>query len=91
MEWQWVLPSARSGEHWRRGRRLLDRGLRPGAAALHRPMLQTRARVLLSRLLTNPQQWEDHVNLSVEILAASHFIAELFGKYSDSKEKRSSL
>ena len=66
MEWQWVLPTARSDEHWRRGRKLLDRSLKPGAAALHRPMLQTRARVLLSRLLTNPKQWEDHIDLSVE-------------------------
>ena len=66
MDWQWVLPTARSDEHWRRGRKLLDRGLRPGAAASHRPMLQIKARVLLSRLLADPQQWEDYINLSVE-------------------------
>jgi cytochrome P450 len=66
MGWQWVVPVARSGEHWRRGRKLLDRGLRPGATALHRPMLQTRARDLLSRLLKNPQQWEGYIDLSVE-------------------------
>jgi cytochrome P450 len=63
---QWLLPTTRSGERWRRGRRILDRSLRPGAAALHRPMLQTRARVLLSRLLTNPHQWEAHIELSVD-------------------------
>jgi cytochrome P450 len=77
MEWQWLLPSARGDERWRRNRRLLDRGLRPGAAALHRPMLQTRARVLLSRLLTNPQQWEAHIDLSAEIPATSHCVTEL--------------
>jgi len=81
MGWQWVLPTARSDEHWRRGRKILDRGLRPGAAASHRPMLQTRARVLLSRLLTNPRQWEDYIDLSVE--RAPHWLAlqspELFG------------
>jgi len=63
MGWQWVVPIARSGERWQRGRKLLDRGLRPGAAALHRPMLQARARVLLTRLLTDPQRWEGHIDL----------------------------
>jgi cytochrome P450 len=91
MNWQWVLPTARSDEYWRRGRKILDRGLRPGAAASHRPMLQTRARVLLSRLLTNPQQWEDYIDLSVE--RAPHRLPlespELSGKYLGFREKRS--
>jgi hypothetical protein len=78
--WQWVLPTARSDdERWRRGRKLLDRGLRPGAAASHRLMLQTRSRVLLSRLLANPKQWEDYIDLSVGIYVASGYIPELFG------------
>ena len=77
MEWQWLLPSARGDERWRMKRRLLDRGLGPSAAASYRPMLQTKARVLLSRLLTNPQQWEAHIDLSVEIPAVSHHVTEL--------------
>lgn len=77
MVWQWLLPSARGDERWRRKRRLLDRGLGPSAAASYRPMLQTRSRVLLSRLLTNPQQWEAHIDLSVEIHAVSRYITEL--------------
>ena len=87
MGWQWILSSARSDERWRQGRKVLDRGLRPGAAATYRPMLQMRARVLLSRLLTNPQQWEAHIELSVEILAISPFISKLFGKRLAFKER----
>jgi cytochrome P450 len=63
MGWEWSLPLSRGNERWRRGRKLLDRGLRPGAAALHRPMIQTRARALLARLLTNTYQWEAHIEL----------------------------
>ncbi|KAF8258559.1 cytochrome P450 [Lactarius quietus] len=63
LEWNWQLPMARYGETWRHGRKLLDRVLRPGAAATYRPMQQARARVLLSRLLLNPNEWKAHVEL----------------------------
>lgn len=71
MGWQWVLATTRGDERWRRGRKLLDRGLRPGAVAAHRPMLQTRAHVFLSRLLTSPHQWEAHTELQVDLPSAS--------------------
>jgi len=48
IERQWPLSLSRSDERWRRGRKLLGRGLRPGAAASHRLMIQMRARVLPS-------------------------------------------
>jgi hypothetical protein len=76
MGWQWVVPIARSGERWQRGRKLLDRGLRPGAAALHRPMLQARARVLLTRLLTDPQRWEGHIDLSIDFSFVFYHVSE---------------
>jgi hypothetical protein len=63
MEWHWQIPIARYGEAWRQGRKLLDRGLRPGAAATYRPMQQARVRVLLTRLLANPDQWRAHIEL----------------------------
>ncbi|KAF8258555.1 cytochrome P450 [Lactarius quietus] len=63
LEWSWQLPLTRYGEAWRQGRKLLDRVLRPGAAATFRPMQQARARVLLSRLLANPKEWKAHVEL----------------------------
>ncbi|KAI0302456.1 cytochrome P450 [Multifurca ochricompacta] len=65
MEWHWVLPTARYGDTWRPARRLLDRGLRPGAAASYRPMQQARARVLMTRLLASPDKWEDHIELEL--------------------------
>jgi cytochrome P450 len=65
MGWDWVLTFTRSGDRWRQGRRVLDRGLRPAAMSLYRPMLQAKTRVFLSRLLENPQQWDDHLDLSV--------------------------
>ena len=88
MKWQWDLPSSRSDERWRRGRKVLDRGLRPGAAASHRPMLQMRARVLLSRLLANPQQWEAYFEVSVEIYAISCCVIKLFVKRLAFREKQ---
>ena len=63
MEWQWHLPISRYGEDWRQGRKLLDRSLRPGAAVMYRPMQQARVRVLLTRILATPDEWQDHIEL----------------------------
>jgi cytochrome P450 len=63
MEWHWQIPIARYGEAWRQGRKLLDRSLRPGAAATYRPMQQARVRVLLTRLLATPDEWRAHIEL----------------------------
>ncbi|KAI0301751.1 cytochrome P450 [Multifurca ochricompacta] len=62
-EWQWNMAFARYSEIWRLGRKILDRGLRPGPAAKYRPMQQTQARVLLNRMLTRPNEWEAHIEL----------------------------
>jgi cytochrome P450 len=64
MGWEWFIITARYGEYWRRGRKLLDRGLRPGAAALYHPMQLAKTRSLLTRLLENPSEWEAHIELS---------------------------
>ncbi len=69
MGWEWLVPFSGYTEFWRQARKLLDRGLRPGAAATYRPMQQTRARVLLTRLLTTPDEWKGHIEL---------FVAQLF-------------
>ncbi|KAI0253743.1 cytochrome P450 [Lactifluus subvellereus] len=63
MEWDWFLPAAGYTERWHQGRKVLDRGLRSGAAALYRPMQQAKTRVLLTRLLESPSEWEAHVQL----------------------------
>jgi hypothetical protein len=54
---------ARYAEPYRLARKLLDRGLRPAAVALYRPMQQSKARVLLTRLLEDPREWEAHIEL----------------------------
>jgi cytochrome P450 len=54
---------AKYGEPYRLARKLLDRGLRSGAVAQYRPMQQSKARILLSRLLENPDEWEAHFEL----------------------------
>jgi cytochrome P450 len=84
MEWHWQIPIARYGEAWRQGRRLLDRSLRPGAAATYRPMQQARVRVLLTRLLATPDEWQAHIELC-EIVSVFTMIC-LFIIFSDSKE-----
>ncbi|KAI9457534.1 cytochrome P450 [Russula earlei] len=61
MEWQWNVPLARYTDYWRQARKLLDRGLRPGAIAAYRPLQETKARVLLTQLLENSNEWEAHL------------------------------
>ena len=63
MELGWLLPSARYGEPWRQGRKVLDRSLRPGASAAYRPMQESKARLLLTRISKNSKGWEAHVEL----------------------------
>jgi cytochrome P450 len=72
--WDWPLVIARSDDRWRRGRKLLDRGLGPGATASYRPMLQAGAHKLLSRLLASPRKWQAHIELSVEFLSSSFYV-----------------
>jgi len=80
MGWNWVVSFARSGDRWRQGRRVLDRGLRPAATASYLPMIQARTRVFLSRLLENPHQWEAHTELYVMFLVDLHHIPETLNK-----------
>jgi cytochrome P450 len=61
MKWEWAVPFTRYTEYWRRARKLLDRGLRPGAIATYRPLLQTNTRILLTQLLETPDDWESHL------------------------------
>lgn len=61
MKWDWVVPVAGYTEFWRQTRKLLDRGLRPAATSVYRPLQQTKARVLLVHLLSKPDEWEAHL------------------------------
>ncbi|KAH9976261.1 cytochrome P450 [Lactifluus volemus] len=81
MGWDWFIITARYGEYWRRGRKLLDRGLRPGAAASYHPMQLTKTRSLLTRLLENPSEWEAHIELlQGELILAMTYGYEVSGR-----------
>ncbi|KAI0264155.1 cytochrome P450 [Gloeopeniophorella convolvens] len=62
MDWDLNLPITHYGEDWRLARKLVDRGLRPGAVTKYRSMQQARVRVLLSRVLERPDELENYVD-----------------------------
>ena len=62
---------ARRGEHWRKNRRLLDGSLRPSAAASYQRMIEEKARVVLGQLLSTPEEFRSHVDLSVVLSSKS--------------------
>jgi hypothetical protein len=84
MEWHWQLSFAKYGEAWRQGRRLLDRSLRPGAAATHRPVQEAGVRALLTRLLATPNQWQEHIELC-EIVSFRSMVYPFINFFSVSK------
>ncbi|KAH8984165.1 cytochrome P450 [Lactarius hatsudake] len=63
----WAFFLARMGKYWREGRKFLDRGLRPGAAALHRHLIEEKTRVFLGQLLATPNAFREHINLLVPL------------------------
>lgn len=69
MKWGWIVPFARDGEFWRQSRKLLDRGLRPRAIMTYNHVQQAKANVLLTKLLTNPDEVEAHLESFVVFLS----------------------
>jgi hypothetical protein len=65
MEMDWPLFMTGMNETWRKGRRLLDRGLRPGAVIPYWQMMQEKTREFLAQLRENPTDFYPHVELSV--------------------------
>ncbi|KAH9987414.1 cytochrome P450 [Russula vinacea] len=63
MDLDWFVPSIGTNEFWREGRKLLDRGLRPGAAVSYRQMMQEKTRWLLAQLFANPKEFHHHIEL----------------------------
>jgi hypothetical protein len=82
MKWEWLVPLTRYTEFWRQARKLLDRGLRTGALAVYRPVLETKAHILLVRLLENPDMWEAHIEQFVIFLLPSFRLLTIFPTYS---------
>ena len=65
LEMDWLVPTARMNEHWRGARRLLDRGLGPGATASYRRMMEDKTHLFLGQLLEAPEDFLSHIGLSV--------------------------
>ena len=73
MEMDWLFPLSGMGKYWREGRKLLDRGLRPGATASHRRFIEEKTHVFLGQLLATPKAFREHIDLLVPL---PHFPAD---------------
>jgi cytochrome P450 len=63
MEMDWFLPMTGTSGTWRKGRKLLDGSLRPGAIMSYRQMMQEKTREFLAQLRANPKNFDTHVKL----------------------------
>ena len=61
MNWEWNVGFSNYTESLRHARKLLDRGLRPATIVAYRPLLQTKAHVLLTQILANPDELDAHL------------------------------
>jgi hypothetical protein len=64
MEVQWALPFARYGAGFRPARKIAERCFRPASLAQYRAIQENKTRILVARMLENPQEWAAHVELS---------------------------
>lgn len=78
MDVQWSVLLARYGEHWRFRRKIVERSFRPASLSAYRVIQETRARVLATRLLQNPQEWITHTELSVYFPFCSYCIPQSY-------------
>lgn len=63
MEWPILLNG--TTETWRKGRRLLDRSLRPGGMTSYRQMMLDKTSEFLAQLRANPKEFRSHIEMSV--------------------------
>ena len=65
MDMDWPVFMTGMTETWRKGRKLLDRSLRPSAMLSYRQMIQEKTREFLAQLRSTPKDFEAHVGMSV--------------------------
>ena len=68
MKWEWNLAFTNYTESFRQARKLLDRSLRPATIATYRPLLETKAHVLLTHVLANLNELDAHFHQFVAFL-----------------------
>jgi cytochrome P450 len=65
MDMDWPLFMTGTTEIWRKGRRILDGNLRPGAMVSYRQMMEEKTHDLLAQLRATPMDFHAHLKLSV--------------------------
>ena len=78
MEVDWLVLS-QYGEHWREGRKVADRSLRPGAVSLYHQRIKEKTNAFLGQLLVAPADFRSHIGLSVFLVLTSFHILEMVG------------
>jgi hypothetical protein len=73
MKWEWNFAFGNYTESFRFSRKLLDSSLRPATIAAYRPLLQSKAHVLLTQLLANPDELDAHIYQFVAFLWRHRF------------------
>jgi hypothetical protein len=73
MKWEWIVGFSKYTKSWRLARKLLDRSLRPAVIATYRPLLETKAHVLLTQVLADPNEFEAHLYQFVTFLWCRRF------------------
>jgi hypothetical protein len=68
MKWDWNLGFSNYTESFRQARKLLDRSLRPATIVTYRPLLQTKAHVLITQVLANPDELDAYFHQFVAVL-----------------------
>jgi cytochrome P450 len=64
MDMDWPLFMTGTTETWRKGRKILDGNLRPGAMASYRQMMEEKTCDLLTQLCATPKDFHAHLKLS---------------------------
>ncbi|KAH9994265.1 cytochrome P450 [Russula vinacea] len=62
-EMDWPIFMTGTSETWRKGRKLLDGSLRPGAIISYRQMMQEKTYNFLAQLRANPKDFRTHIEL----------------------------
>ena len=61
----WPLFMIGMTDTWRKGRKILDGGLRPGAMGSYRQIMEEKTHDLLAQLRATPKDFHAHLKLSV--------------------------
>lgn len=65
MGWTWFLATAHFGDAWRVGRRIVDHGLKPSAAAQYRALQRNKTHDFLKHVIAQPKGFVEHIEQCV--------------------------